>query len=287
MNTNLLASLYGRLSSKTAFTTEKIAVFAPIPSASVRIATAANPGFFRSIRSPNRISCSRSASISPPLRFPSRCSLTTSRTGAGTRATMGRSARRISFPNSSQSPNCAATRNSASVCVVPSVSAALYSCSNCCASSSTISCSRGASSRKSGSRSRTNCFQSRPIPTPNDPPIATFVSADAVSLTSRQRHLLHHPNQFPPTPPLFRQSLPPHRSQFVKPPSPLSRFLHPLAFDPTPPLQPIQHRVQRRHVKIHKPARSLLDQLRDLVTVPRPIFQNRKDKYLRRALLQL
>ena len=92
-NTNLLASLYGRLSSKTAFTTEKIAVFAPIPSASVRMATAANPGFFRSIRRPNRISCSRSASLSPPLRFRSRCSLITSRTGAGTRATTGRSAR--------------------------------------------------------------------------------------------------------------------------------------------------------------------------------------------------
>jgi hypothetical protein len=38
--------------SRTPFTTEKIAVFAPIPSASVRIATSANVGLRASVRTP-------------------------------------------------------------------------------------------------------------------------------------------------------------------------------------------------------------------------------------------
>ncbi len=40
---------YGNGRKSTAFTTLKIAVFAPIPSANVRMATHANVGFFRSI----------------------------------------------------------------------------------------------------------------------------------------------------------------------------------------------------------------------------------------------
>src|ERR1700758_5118041 len=43
-----------------------MAVFAPIPSASVTIATAVNPGFFLSVRAPYRISCRR---FSMEVRF--------------------------------------------------------------------------------------------------------------------------------------------------------------------------------------------------------------------------
>src|SRR2546430_175526 len=46
-------SVYGNGRNKTAFTTLKIAVFAPMPSASVSTATAAKPGFFRSWRKAN------------------------------------------------------------------------------------------------------------------------------------------------------------------------------------------------------------------------------------------
>src|SRR4051812_16118144 len=46
----------GRSRSRTAFTTLKIAVFAPIPSASAQIATSVKPGDFRSVRNANRIS---------------------------------------------------------------------------------------------------------------------------------------------------------------------------------------------------------------------------------------
>src|SRR6266404_5640647 len=48
------ASGYGRGRNKTELTMLKMAVFAPIPSASVRIATAANPGFLISWRSARR-----------------------------------------------------------------------------------------------------------------------------------------------------------------------------------------------------------------------------------------
>jgi hypothetical protein len=45
-----LGSGYGSGFNRTAFTTVKMAVLAPMPSASVRTATAVKPGFFRSIR---------------------------------------------------------------------------------------------------------------------------------------------------------------------------------------------------------------------------------------------
>src|SRR5215469_8096882 len=48
---------YGSGRSKTAFTTLKMAVFAPMPSASVRTVTAVKPGFFPSMRAAYRRSC--------------------------------------------------------------------------------------------------------------------------------------------------------------------------------------------------------------------------------------
>ena len=47
-----LTGAQGKGRSKTAFTTLKIAVLAPMPSASVNTATAVKPGFFPSIRKP-------------------------------------------------------------------------------------------------------------------------------------------------------------------------------------------------------------------------------------------
>src|SRR5437016_1213632 len=45
--------------SNTPLTTVNTAVFAPIPRASVSIATPVNPGFLRSMRVPKRRSCTR------------------------------------------------------------------------------------------------------------------------------------------------------------------------------------------------------------------------------------
>jgi hypothetical protein len=49
---NLSGSLYGNGRSNTALTTLKIAVFAPMPSASVMTAIKVKPGFFNNIRAP-------------------------------------------------------------------------------------------------------------------------------------------------------------------------------------------------------------------------------------------
>src|SRR5215469_4675399 len=57
----------GRGRSKTAFTTEKIAVFAPIPKATVKTDTTANPRFFARFLNPNRKSC-QNEFIAPPSR---------------------------------------------------------------------------------------------------------------------------------------------------------------------------------------------------------------------------
>src|SRR6266566_1166707 len=59
--------------SSTPYTTVKIAVLAPIPRASVRTATAVNPGFFASIRKAYRMSCQSVAMLRlPALRSDAR-----------------------------------------------------------------------------------------------------------------------------------------------------------------------------------------------------------------------
>src|SRR4029078_7342494 len=58
----------GRGRSSTALMTEKMAVFAPIPSPRVRIATAANPGLRRSVRSAYLMSFARCAMAGVPFR---------------------------------------------------------------------------------------------------------------------------------------------------------------------------------------------------------------------------
>src|SRR5580693_5533620 len=50
-------SLYGSDCNNTVLITLKIAVFAPMPRASVKIATTVNPGFFLSTRKANFTSC--------------------------------------------------------------------------------------------------------------------------------------------------------------------------------------------------------------------------------------
>src|SRR6266849_2356945 len=74
-NTSCWGSLTGNSLSRTALTKLKIAVFAPIPSASVSTATAVNPGFLLSMRRPYRTSSTNSStrrqphvSRAPPFR---------------------------------------------------------------------------------------------------------------------------------------------------------------------------------------------------------------------------
>src|SRR6267154_3890274 len=60
------ASSYGSGRSKAAFTIEKIAVFAPIPSASTRMVPSANPGLRRTARNPYRRSAIQLRMEEPP-----------------------------------------------------------------------------------------------------------------------------------------------------------------------------------------------------------------------------
>src|SRR5438067_1713107 len=59
MATSCPGSLKASGRSNTALTTEKMAVFAPMPNASGMMATTVKLGCFASIRSPKRISCQR------------------------------------------------------------------------------------------------------------------------------------------------------------------------------------------------------------------------------------
>src|SRR6266481_4344419 len=75
--TSCSGSGYGSGFSNTPFTTENRAVFAPMPNASVRIATAANTGDLAIIRTPNRKSCMHRSRNFPHQfhipKLPSRC----------------------------------------------------------------------------------------------------------------------------------------------------------------------------------------------------------------------
>ena len=52
--TSRSAPRYGNGRNNTPLTTEKIAVFVPMPNANVKIATNEKPGFFHRIRRPDR-----------------------------------------------------------------------------------------------------------------------------------------------------------------------------------------------------------------------------------------
>src|SRR5215510_11797668 len=62
-------SAYGRGPSRTALTMLNIAVLAPMPSASAMTATAVSAGAFKSVRTPNRKSCSRIDMVSLKTRL--------------------------------------------------------------------------------------------------------------------------------------------------------------------------------------------------------------------------
>src|SRR6202044_257721 len=76
MVTSRDGSLYGSGLSNAEYTTEKIAAFAPIPSASVSTATAVNTGAFASVRAAYFTFCPSELSIpaivSPPAQTPVR-----------------------------------------------------------------------------------------------------------------------------------------------------------------------------------------------------------------------
>src|ERR1044072_6117021 len=70
-------------------------------------------------------------------------------------------------------------------------------------------------------------------------------------------------------------------------PAALSRLLNPAAENPAALLESIQQRVERRDAKFQQAARSHLDQLAQVVAVPRLILEQRQDEELGAPLLEL
>src|SRR5947207_13170143 len=72
--------------------------------------------------------------------------------------------------------------------------------------------------------------------------------------------------------PLFVENLAPGGCHFVVAPPALSRFLNPASLNPPARLEPVEHRIERCDVKLEHGFGTLLDQLRDLVVVARPVI---------------
>src|SRR5690348_16542904 len=128
-----------------------------------------------------------------------------------------------------------------------------------------ISASRAPRSPSPDSRSRTIAFQSGILDSRNAP---------------------YRFCELQPTLPLRRQHLASRRRQPIKTPPPLPGFLHPAALNPTTPFEPVQQRIQGRHLKRERPLRTRRNQLADFIAMPRALFNQRQDQQLRAALFK-
>src|SRR5215203_2422528 len=164
-----------------------------------------------------------------------------------------------------QSVICPAAVASASDSLAPAAIASRQTSSNCVASSRTMRASRSGTRSGSESRDRTNAVQSR-TGDPHD-----VVDRVDVGL---------------PGGALAGEDVTPLRGQPVEAAFALTGFLHPSTFDQSAVLEPEQGGVERRQGKGQASARTGLDQLPDLISVARPIFDQRQDQHLGAALLQ-
>src|SRR4029077_12440318 len=97
------------------------------------------------------------------------------------------------------------------------------------------------------------------------------------------------PNQLEDLPPflaLRREHVAALGRDLVVPPAPLSRLLDPAALDPSAFFELVEGCVERREVEGERAAGALLDQLRQLVAVPRLVVEKCEHDELRRALLR-
>src|SRR5829696_3780611 len=101
------------------------------------------------------------------------------------------------------------------------------------------------------------------------------------------RNLSNGVDELPPVVALRGEDLPPFGGEPVEAAAALARLLDPLAGDPAALLQAVEEGIQRCHLELQAAAGSLLDQLADLVTVPRTRLDQRQNQQLGAALLQL
>src|ERR1700683_1688536 len=97
-------------------------------------------------------------------------------------------------------------------------------------------------------------------------------------MASRTLHLgdvLNRANELAPRPALLGKRLAAPRRQPVITPPPLPGLLQPSPFNPAALFEPVEHGIEGRDVKFNHATRAFLDQLRDLVAVPRACFDQR------------
>src|SRR5580700_965928 len=171
-----------------------------------------------------------------------------------------------SCPARSSPSISASTVRRASVSVAPAARRSPYRSARCCASSSAISAARSAASGKPASRRSISFFHS-----------GMFGPG----------HALDGLDEGCPAALLRRQNFASQGCQAVIPAPPLPGLFHPPSLDPAALLQPVQQRIQRRHMEAQGASGALLNELADLVAMPRAAFYQRQDQQLRTALLQL
>src|SRR5262245_29202992 len=166
--------------------------------------------------------------------------------------------------------SASASRVASSADAPPEISSRQRS-SRCNESSSTISISRVAERRSRATRGRMCAAQP---------------GADWSRMFARRDtpHCLHEcsPRLF-----LLCQHPTAFGGYIIKTAATFVRLLDPGALDPSTLFEPIQERIQRIDVEREASARSCVNQLAELVPVPRAGIEQRQDEQLCRALLQL
>src|ERR1044072_5086714 len=90
-----------------------------------------------------------------------------------------------------------------------------------------------------------------------------------------------------PTVALCGQHLPTFGSQAVITTTALARLLDPPPLNPTTAFESIKQRIKRSDIETQPPFGALLDQIPDVIPMPRLVFNEGEDEQLRTPLLQL
>src|SRR5438045_6702243 len=178
----------------------------------------------------------------------------------------GRSTRFSSRSNESGTFKSASTARSASSSETPRLSACSYSSSRCCVSSSAISSSRAGERPRLARRALISLRKS-----------GILNSGDSTDCF----------HELEPAVALAGQHLFAGRGEAIITPPPLPGFFHPAAANPSSFLEPVEQGIKRSDIKPQRTAGAQLDQLTNVVSMPRPILDQRKNEQFRAALLQL
>src|SRR5204863_6725246 len=156
------------------------------------------------------------------------------------------------------------TRWRASSSDAPRLIASSYCSARCCESSSTISASRTGGSLSSANRALISTLKS-----------GMFYPRDEADRF----------DELDPATALLRQRLLARWRKAVIASATLPCFFNPATADPVSFLQPIEQRVERSDIESYGAARAQLNKLSNFITVPRAVFEERKNHQLRTALL--